>query len=64
MDVAEDNEDKSKIHALRWDIYTREKEYFIKKYFLVAITHLKGGNIVWTCVQVNTIKEKEDYKSI
>ena len=25
MDVAEDGEDKSKIHALGWDFYTREK---------------------------------------
>ena len=25
MDVADDGEDKSKSHALRWDLYTREK---------------------------------------
>ena len=25
MDVADDGEDKSKSHALRWDFYTREK---------------------------------------
>ena len=25
MDFAEDGEDKSNIHALRWDVYTRDK---------------------------------------
>ena len=32
--------------------------------FLVAFTHQKWGNIVWTCVEDNIIKEKEDYKEI
>ena len=25
---------------------------------------MKGGNIVWTCVKDNIIKENEDYKAI
>ena len=32
-DVGEDDNDKSKIRALEWDVYTREKEGFIKKEF-------------------------------
>ena len=30
----------------------------------MAIAHPKGGNIFWTCVKDNVIKEKEDYKAI
>ena len=47
MDFAEDGEDKSNIHALRWDVYTRDKEELIKREFLVSVLHKKGGNIVW-----------------
>ena len=32
-DVAEDGKDKSKINALRWDIYTKEKAELIKRFF-------------------------------
>ena len=38
----------------------KEKEYLIKREFLVEVPHLKGGNIVWTYVEVNTIKEKDE----
>ena len=30
----------------------------------MSVPHPKGGNIVWTCVEDNIIKEKEDYKAI
>ena len=45
MDVDEDGEYKSNIHALRWDLYTREKEDLIKREFLVSVPHLKGGKL-------------------
>ena len=38
--------DRSNIHALRWDIYTKDKEELIKRYFSVYVPHPKGGNIV------------------
>ena len=61
-DVAEDFEDKSKIHALRWDVYTQEKEVMIKKEFSVAILHPKGGNIVWICAKDNITKKSRTTK--
>ena len=30
----------------------------------MSITHLKGGNIVWTCVKDHIIDENEQYESI
>ena len=42
-DISEDGEDKSKIHALRQDVYTIDKEELIKRYFLVFVPHPKGG---------------------
>ena len=64
MDVAEDGEDKSKIHALGWDFYTREKQDLIKRYFLVSVLHPKWGVIFWTCVKDNITKGKDKYESI
>ena len=29
--IAEENDDKKKIHALRWDVYVKEKEELITK---------------------------------
>ena len=63
-DVAEDGEDTSKINAMRWDIYTKEKAELIKRYFLVSVNHPKEGNIVLTCVKDNVTKGKEDYEAI
>ena len=54
-DVAEDVEDKSNMHALRWDVYTKEKEGLIKRDFSVVVPHPKGRKIVWTCVKDNII---------
>ena len=53
-----------KIHALRWEVYVKEKEDLIKRCFLVSVPHPKGGEIVWTCVKNHIIDEKEDYKDI
>ena len=44
-------------------IHKRE-EGFDKDIFLVAVTHSKGGNIIWTCVKDNIIEEKEEYEAI
>ena len=30
----------------------------------MEVTHIKGGKIVWTCVEDNSIKEKEDNRDI
>ena len=30
-DIAEENNDKKKIHALRWDLYIKDKEELITK---------------------------------
>ena len=59
-DVAEDIKDKSNIHALRWYVYTRQKDQLIKRQFSVSVTHPKGGNIFWNCVKDNIIEEKEE----
>ena len=43
MDVAEEGDYKKKIHALRWDVYVKEKEELIKREFSVSVPHPKGG---------------------
>ena len=43
--VAEDGKDTSKIHSLRWDVYTREKEDLIKREFLESVPHPKGESL-------------------
>ena len=63
-DISEEGNDKKKIHALRWEVYVKDKEYLIKRYFSVSVPHTKGGAIVWTCVKDHIINEKEDYKYI
>ena len=44
-DVSEEGENKNKMHSLRWDIYIKDKEDFIKRYFLVSVPHKKGGTL-------------------
>ena len=56
--------DKKKIHALRCNVYVKDKEELIMREFLVSVPHPKGGTIVWTCVKDHVIDEKEDYKEI
>ena len=56
--------DRGKIHALRWDVYTKDKEELIKREFPVSVPHPKWGNIFCTCVKDNIIEEKEHYKAI
>ena len=62
-DVSEEGDYKKKIHYLRWDVYVKEKKELIKRDFLVSVSHLKGGNIVWTCVKDNIIEEKGGLQS-
>ena len=45
-DIAKKNDDKKKIHALRWNVYVREKEKIMTREFLVSVPHPKGGTIV------------------
>ena len=42
-DVAKDDEDKSKTHYLRWDVYTIYKEDLINIFFDVRYTSEGGG---------------------
>ena len=63
-DVPHYGEEKSKINALRWDVYTKYNEELIKKYFSVFVPHPKGGGIIWTCVKDNNIEENQDYEAI
>ena len=44
-DLAEENTDKKKIHALIWNVYIKEKEELITREFLVSVPHPKGGTI-------------------
>ena len=60
----EENDDKKKIHALRRELYVKEKEEIITIKFLVSVPHPKWGTIVWTCVKDHIIDEKEAYKDI
>ena len=62
--IAEEGDGKKKIHALKWEVYVKDKEELIKREFLVSVPHPKGGEIVWTCVKDHIINEKEDYKDI
>ena len=63
-DIAEEGDDKKRIHAVRWEVNVKDKEEFIKREFLVSVPHPKGGSIVWTCVKYNTIDDKEQYEAI
>ena len=55
-DADEDDDERGKINAMRWDVYMKEKEELIKGEFLVSVPYPKGGSIVWTCVKDNVIK--------
>ena len=48
-DVIEDGEDKSDISALRWYVYTIEKEEFIKIFFKCALHIQKGKHCLDLC---------------
>ena len=63
-DVAYDGEDKSKIHDMRCDVYTRDKQYYRTRECLVFFPHQNMRNIIWDYVKDNIIEEKEDYKAI
>ena len=63
-DIAEENDDKKNIHALRWNVYIKEKEDLIMRSFSVSFPYPKGGTIVWTSMKDHVIEKKEDYKEI
>ena len=62
-EVLEDNhKDKGNVHALKWEVYIKQKKNFTKTQFYVVVTHPKVGNIVQTYVEDNINEEKQDYK--
>ena len=63
-DVAEGGDNKKKIHALRWEVYVKEKEELIKREFSVSVPHPKGGSISWTCMNDHIIDENDQYEAI
>ena len=63
-DVSKEGDNMKKIHALRWDVYIKEKQELTKREFLVSIPYLKGGGVVWTCMKYNIIGENQQYESI
>ena len=54
-DLAEESNDKKKIHALRRCVYVKDKEELITRSFSFSVPHPKGGKIVWTCVKNHVI---------
>ena len=52
------------MHALRWDVYVKDKGELIKREFPVSVSHPKGGGIVWTCANNHIINEKGKYEAI
>ena len=44
-DFAEEGDDKRRIHALRWEVYIKDKENLIKREFLVSVPHLKRSGL-------------------
>ena len=54
--ISEDGCYKINIHALKWDVYTKEKQQLINIKFLVTIAYPKGWGVVYTCVKYNIIK--------
>ena len=53
IDVSEDGDYRKNIHALRWEVYKKEKDDLINREFLVSVPHPKGENIVCNCVKDN-----------
>ena len=64
LDVAEEGDDKKKIHALRWEVYVKYNEEFMKRNVLVSVNHPKREKRFWSCVKDHIIDEKEQYESI
>ena len=62
--VAEEGDNKKKIHALWWEAYFKDKEELIKRNFVVSLPNPKGGEGGWNCVKDHIINGKEDYKDI
>ena len=54
---SEYGEDKSNIHDLRWDVYTRDNEELINRYVYMSVIHSKGVGIVWNCVKYRIIEK-------
>ena len=40
--VSEDGDDKKNIHALGWEVYTKQKGELVKREFLVSVPNPKG----------------------
>ena len=44
-DIAKENDDRKKIHALSWNVYVKEKEGLIMREFSVSLPHPKGRQL-------------------
>ena len=42
----------------------KQKEELKNRDLSVEVTHPKGGNTIWTCVEDTVIEEMEDHKEI
>ena len=43
--VAQEGDDKKKIHSMRWEVYYKYKEEMIKSEFLLSVSYLKEGKV-------------------
>ena len=41
-DVAEEGDNKKNIHALKWEVYVKDKEELRRRDFVVSVPHPKG----------------------
>ena len=57
--VAYNHEYKGKVCVLGWDIYIKYEEEVIMRDLFMVVPHPNGGNIVWSCVGDNVIKETQ-----
>ena len=58
-DADEDDDERGKINAMRWDVYMKEKGESINRKFLVMVNQPKVGNIIWSFFKNNIIYEKD-----
>ena len=45
-DISDEGDDKKDIHALRWEVYVKDKQELIKREFLVSVPH-PIGDVLW-----------------
>ena len=50
-----ENEYRGKFHALRWQLYIKQKYYLVKRVFLVVVPYTKGVEMIFTCVKDDVV---------